>query len=355
MDETGTSPGSVGGYGCAYSSGQSDFAETSDMAFVIKDVGTGASASVALGIPESEADSHDDLERLNASGDAWLSSVEERDSSEESVPKKHKGRTIFSADQLRVLQQHFQLQRYVTASERQDLGSVIGLTSQQVKTWFQNRRMKMKRALKEPIAVPQTGFLHADLSQNNPVVFGMPSDYMKHQFNGYSLPQLLPRQLAASPSEQWPSPGSMYPGLGKFQSTVIKSELQYINQSLNFSIKKEAIALSSRPELEPMKIPVTSYSHGIPVKTWYQNRRMKLKRNQYIQPPATSWNRPGFSPISSPKNTFHCTSVHVTINKIQMCRRLGLNPLSNSRTDTYPDDAPFYQLPTADHTFQWPG
>ncbi|XP_072349630.1 uncharacterized protein [Scyliorhinus torazame] len=36
------------------------------------------------------------------------------------------------------------------------------------------------------------------------------------------------------------------------------------------------------------------------VKTWYQNRRMKLKRNQYIQPPATSWNRPGFSPISSP-------------------------------------------------------
>ncbi|XP_072349319.1 uncharacterized protein [Scyliorhinus torazame] len=274
MDETGTSPGSVGGYGCAYSSGQSDFAETSDMAFVIKDVGTGASASVALGIPESEADSHDDLERLNASGDAWLSSVEERDSSEESVPKKHKGRTIFSADQLRVLQQHFQLQRYVTASERQDLGSVIGLTSQQVKTWFQNRRMKMKRALKEPIAVPQTGFLHADLSQNNPVVFGMPSDYMKHQFNGYSLPQLLPRQLAASPSEQWPSPGSMYPGLGKFQSTVIKSELQYINQSLNFSIKKEAIALSSRPELEPMKIPVTSYSHGIPVQHFSLQRAL---------------------------------------------------------------------------------
>ncbi|XP_038642628.1 homeotic protein antennapedia-like [Scyliorhinus canicula] len=36
------------------------------------------------------------------------------------------------------------------------------------------------------------------------------------------------------------------------------------------------------------------------VKTWYQNRRMKLKRSQYIQPPATYWNRTGFSPISSP-------------------------------------------------------
>ncbi|GCB84237.1 hypothetical protein scyTo_0024933 [Scyliorhinus torazame] len=103
----------------------------------------------------------------------------------------------------------------------------------------------MKRALKEPITVPQTGFLQTDLSQNNTVVYGMPSDYMKQQFNSYSLPQLLPRQLVPFPSEQRHSPVPVYPGLGKFQSTAIKSGLQYTNQYVNFSIKKEAIALSS--------------------------------------------------------------------------------------------------------------
>uniref|UniRef100_UPI00398F3AB8 uncharacterized protein n=1 Tax=Pristiophorus japonicus TaxID=55135 RepID=UPI00398F3AB8 len=264
MGEAATSPESVGDCGYEYSSEQRDFAETGDMGFVVKEVATNSSATVAPSIMLSEADSQDDLESLDASEDSWLDSVAGSGSSEQSAAKKCKGRTIFSAEQLQVLQQRFQLQRYVSASERQDLGNALGLSSQQVKTWFQNRRMKVKRILKEPFNGPHIGFLQTDLSLNNAVVYGKPSDYLQQPFDNYSLP-CLPRQLVSTPSKQWPSPGSMYPSLGNFQSTLIKSELQYTKQSVNFSIKKEAIELSSRPELEPRKSPVTSYSHTVPV------------------------------------------------------------------------------------------
>ncbi|XP_072447799.1 uncharacterized protein [Chiloscyllium punctatum] len=279
----GAFPGSVGGYGYEYSSVQRDFAETSDMGFVVKEVMTGTFASVASNTTLSEADSQDNLERLKAHGDSWLDSVEERELTEESISKKYKGRTIFSAEQLRVLQQRFQLQRYLTASQQQELGNAIGLTSQQVKTWFQNRRMKVKRLLKEPTAGPQIGFLQADLSQNNSMVYGKPKDYMKQQFNSYPLPHLLPRQMMSSSDKHWSSPGSVYPNLGKFQSTVIKSKLQYTNQSVNFSIKKQAIALSSRPELKPMKLPVTSYSHAMPVQHFDFSLQQALPKPRYLQ------------------------------------------------------------------------
>ncbi|XP_048476163.1 homeobox protein HMX3-like isoform X3 [Rhincodon typus] len=253
------------------------------MAFVVKEVTTGPSAVVASNTTPSEADSQDDLERLNARGDSWLHSVEERELTEESISRKYKGRTIFSAEQLRVLQQRFQLQRYLTASEQQELGNAIGLTSQQVKTWFQNRRMKVKRLLKEPTASTQISFLQADLSQNNSVVYGKPMDNMKQQFTSYSLSHLLPRHLVPSPDKHWPSAGPVYPNLGKFQSTVIKSELQYTNQSVNFSIKKEAIALSSRPELKQMKLPATSYSHTIPVQHFDFSLQQALPGPPYLQ------------------------------------------------------------------------
>ncbi|XP_051900759.1 homeobox protein Hox-A3a-like [Pristis pectinata] len=209
----------------------------------------------------SEADSQDGLGSLNARGNPWLDPVKEGSSNVQSVSKKYKGRTTFTAEQLRVLQQRFQLQRYVSASERQDLGNALGLSSQQVKTWFQNRRMKVKRILKEPVDGPAVTFLPTDLSQNNPVVFRNPPDYMKQQFRSY----LLPRQLMPAPTQQWPAPESVCPALGNFQSTVIKSALQYTNQSVNFSIKKEAIALSSRPETELGNCSVSSCSSTGPV------------------------------------------------------------------------------------------
>ncbi|XP_065846444.1 homeobox protein ceh-12-like [Oscarella lobularis] len=58
-----------------------------------------------------------------------------------------KPRTTFSDEQLYELEQKFARNKYLSAKERQCMAEVLGLTDAQVKTWFQNRRMKLKRQL----------------------------------------------------------------------------------------------------------------------------------------------------------------------------------------------------------------
>eukprot|EP00076_Gallus_gallus_P009917 XP_004942219.1 homeobox protein vex1-like [Gallus gallus] len=54
-------------------------------------------------------------------------------------------RTKFSAVQLQELERSFREQRYIGASEKRRLAAALDLSQSQIKTWFQNRRMKFKR------------------------------------------------------------------------------------------------------------------------------------------------------------------------------------------------------------------
>nr|XP_056704310.1 homeobox protein NANOG-like [Euleptes europaea] len=65
--------------------------------------------------------------------------------------KKNKSRTTFSQEQLQVLHLRFQNQKYLSPQQIRELGSALGLTYKQVKTWFQNQRMKFKRTQKETL------------------------------------------------------------------------------------------------------------------------------------------------------------------------------------------------------------
>ncbi|XP_065494515.1 homeobox protein VENTX-like [Caloenas nicobarica] len=58
-------------------------------------------------------------------------------------------RTAFSAEQLSTLESSFQRQQYLGAAERRRLAGRMRLSEVQIKTWFQNRRMKLKRQLQE--------------------------------------------------------------------------------------------------------------------------------------------------------------------------------------------------------------
>ena len=58
---------------------------------------------------------------------------------------KRKPRVLFSQAQVYELERRFKQQRYLSAPEREQLASMLKLTSTQVKIWFQNRRYKMKR------------------------------------------------------------------------------------------------------------------------------------------------------------------------------------------------------------------
>ncbi|XP_062051416.1 homeobox protein NANOG isoform X2 [Lepus europaeus] len=71
-------------------------------------------------------------------------SVEKSTKKEEKV-KKQKIRTVFSQTQLCVLNDRFQRQKYLSLQQMQELSNLLNLSYKQVKTWFQNQRMKCKR------------------------------------------------------------------------------------------------------------------------------------------------------------------------------------------------------------------
>lgn len=67
---------------------------------------------------------------------------------EESAAKHRKcrrSRTVFTESQLLGLEKKFEVQKYLSTPDRVDLAGVLGLNQLQVKTWYQNRRMKWKK------------------------------------------------------------------------------------------------------------------------------------------------------------------------------------------------------------------
>ncbi len=66
--------------------------------------------------------------------------------------RKRKPRALFSHAQVYELERKYALQKYLTASEREQLASMLRLTETQVKIWFQNRRYKNKKQGLEQIS-----------------------------------------------------------------------------------------------------------------------------------------------------------------------------------------------------------
>ncbi|KAG8435294.1 hypothetical protein GDO86_013301 [Hymenochirus boettgeri] len=71
------------------------------------------------------------------------------DTSDEESKMGRRFRTAFTSDQISTLEKTFQKQRYLGASERRKLAAKLQLSEIQIKTWFQNRRMKYKREIQD--------------------------------------------------------------------------------------------------------------------------------------------------------------------------------------------------------------
>ncbi|XP_070540412.1 homeobox protein ceh-30-like [Ptychodera flava] len=114
---------------------------------------------VALVIPCDE--SHAEAKgRNSASSSPTLSEVSSDYSCGETVGRKRKrARTAFSNEQIIKLEEKFNEQKYLAPAEREDFAEKVGLSEMQVKTWFQNRRMKWKRQPKAGADVP-SGDVH---------------------------------------------------------------------------------------------------------------------------------------------------------------------------------------------------
>ncbi|XP_068775318.1 homeobox protein DLX-4 [Struthio camelus] len=74
--------------------------------------------------------------------------------------KVRKPRTIYSSLQLQALNQRFQQTQYLALPERAELAAQLGLTQTQVKIWFQNKRSKYKKIMKQGSSAPDGEHLH---------------------------------------------------------------------------------------------------------------------------------------------------------------------------------------------------
>ncbi|XP_003963708.1 homeobox protein vent1 [Takifugu rubripes] len=78
----------------------------------------------------------------------------------EKEPQQRRVRTKFTTEQIAKLEKIFSKHKYLDAGERMRTAQRLGLTETQVRTWFQNRRMKLKREMQDCFAaeVPQVMF-----------------------------------------------------------------------------------------------------------------------------------------------------------------------------------------------------
>ncbi|NXY88387.1 NANOG protein, partial [Alcedo cyanopectus] len=121
----------------------------------------------ALPCPAATTPSHPDVSPASSSSGTLLQHTPDSDASPtaerpsphpsfqkvkeegEGSVKKAKSRTAFSQEQLQILHQRFQSQKYLSPQQIRELAVALELTYKQVKTWFQNQRMKFKRCQKE--------------------------------------------------------------------------------------------------------------------------------------------------------------------------------------------------------------
>lgn len=64
------------------------------------------------------------------------------------LPKSKRNRTVFTNEQLERLEIVFERSKYLVGTERSQLAAELALNETQVKVWFQNRRIKLRKQTK---------------------------------------------------------------------------------------------------------------------------------------------------------------------------------------------------------------
>ncbi|KAJ0012854.1 hypothetical protein NQD34_017188 [Periophthalmus magnuspinnatus] len=69
-----------------------------------------------------------------------------------SPPSGRRPRTAFTAEQINSLEQAFKRNAYLGTQDKAELCKKLNLSDKQIRNWFQNRRMKLKRTVQDALA-----------------------------------------------------------------------------------------------------------------------------------------------------------------------------------------------------------
>ncbi|XP_060623020.2 homeobox protein vent1-like [Anolis sagrei] len=133
-----------------------------------------------------------------------------------SISPRRRLRTAFSLEQISTLESAFQRHRYLGAAQRRKLATKMQLSEVQIKTWFQNRRMKLKRQMQE-----MRSEAYSSIPFYSPLPFAPPSGPLSYVYSPHQqtvskrddpMPLGLPFPPLPAPSIDPRSPSAGQPG-----------------------------------------------------------------------------------------------------------------------------------------------